>query len=142
MNPLFIEPIFSLGKSLIERVFPDKEKQATERASAELELLKAQQDGTFKGIELQLSAILAEAQSPDPWTSRARPSFLYVMYLMILFAIPMGFLSAYSPTTAEAVANGMKAWLAAIPTELYTLFGVGYTGYAVMRGVEKIKGSS
>jgi hypothetical protein len=142
MNPLFIEPIFNLGKSLIERVFPDKEKQAAERATAELELLKAQQDGTFKGIELQLSAILAEAQSPDPWTSRARPSFLYVMYIMILFAIPMGFLSAYSPSTAEAVANGMKSWLAAIPTELYTLFGVGYTGYAVMRGVEKIKGTS
>lgn len=142
MNPLLIGPVFELGSKLIDKMFPDKEKHASERAQAELALLQAQQDGTFRETAQQLSAILAEAQSPDPWTSRARPSFLYVMYVMLLAAIPMGFLSAFNPALAEAVANGMKMWLGAIPEDLYTLFGVGYLGYAGARTWEKRKGSA
>jgi hypothetical protein len=137
MNPLFIKPFFDIGQSLIDRLFPDKVAQSAERAAAELELLKAQQDGQFRQVEQQLSAIIAEAQSEDPWTSRARPSFLYVMYVMILMAIPMGFVAAFEPAIALAVAEGMKAWLAAIPEALYALFGVGYTGYAATRTVDK-----
>ena len=80
-----------------------------------------------------MSAILAEANSDDPWTSRARPSFLYVVYLMILASIPMGFLTAFNPEVALAVTNGMKDWLAAIPESMWTLFGAGYLGYTGAR---------
>lgn len=142
MNPLLIAPVADLAKSLIERIFPDKEKQATERASAELAMFQLMQEGKLKEMSTQMSAILAEAQSPDPWTSRARPSFMYVIYVMILASIPMGILAAFKPDLAIAIATGMKAWLAAIPSELWTLFGVGYTGYAVVRGVEKVKGAA
>ena len=62
-------------------------------------------------LQVQLSAIVAEATSPDPWTSRARPSFLYVMYLMILLAVPMGVVAAFRPETAGAIARGMNAYL-------------------------------
>ena len=48
----------------------------------------------LEAIQARLSAIVTEARSPDPWTSRARPSFLYVMYVMLLWAIPMGVLAA------------------------------------------------
>lgn len=140
MNPLLVGPVFELGQKLIDKMFPDREKQASERAQAELALLQAQQDGTLKAQAQQLSAILAEAQSEDPWTSRARPTFLYVIYVMILASIPMGFLSAHDPALAKAVAEGMKMWLAAIPEELYTLFGVGYLGYTWQRGQEKKAG--
>lgn len=142
MNPLLIGPIADLGKTLIERIFPDKEKQAAERAQAELALAQLAQEGKIKEMATEMSAIIAEAQSADPWTSRARPTFLYVIYVMILAGIPMGFLSAFKPQMAAAVATGMQLWLAAIPSELYTLFGVGYLGYAGMRGFEKIKGVS
>ena len=81
--------------------------------------------------------MVAEASSPDPWTSRARPAFLYVMYVMILSAIPMGIVYAVDPTIADNVAKGFGTWLTAIPSELYALFGVGYTGYAVMRTYDK-----
>jgi hypothetical protein len=118
-----------LGGKVLDKIFPDP----VEREKAKLELIKAQQEGKFKEIETQMSAILAEAKSADPWTSRARPSFLYVMYIMILAAIPMGILSVFNPEAAVQVANGMKAWLAAIPNELYAVFGVGYTGYTVAR---------
>lgn len=134
MNPL----LFPLISSIIDKVgnlFPsDKEKN-----DAKIVLLQAEQAGELEAVKVQLSAILSEAQSADPWTSRARPSFMYVIYLLILMGIPMGFLSAYNPAMALSVAAGFKAWLTAIPDGLYTLFGVGYLGYTGARSVEKLK---
>ena len=49
-----------------------------------------------------MQAIVAEAQSTDPWTSRARPSFLYMMYALILWAIPMGLIAAADPKWPRA----------------------------------------
>ena len=73
----------------------------------------------------------------DPWTSRARPTFMYVIYLMILSAIPMGVVAAFDPTMATAIATGMQAWLAAIPDGLWATFGIGYSGYSVARSIDK-----
>lgn len=72
----------------------------------------------------------------DPWTRRARPTFLYVMYAMILWAIPMSLVAAIDP----AIAAALGAYLQAIPEPLYTLFGTGYLGYTVMRQWGKVKG--
>lgn len=121
----------SIGEKVLDKFFPDPEQ----KAKAKLELIKLEQEGQFREIETQMSAIIAEAKSADPWTSRARPSFLYVMYVMILAAIPMGVLSVFNPEAATKVAEGMKAWLSAVPTELWTVFGIGYTGYTVSRSV-------
>lgn len=137
-----LDTAFEFGTKLIDKIFPDKIAQEAERAKAQLALLSLQQTGEIEKLKTQLSAILAEANSSDPWTSRARPSFLYVMYVMILFSIPMGVLSVFNATAAAAIASGMKMWLAAIPSELYTLFGVGYVGYAVTRSYDKVKGTS
>jgi len=137
-----VTSIADLGGKLIDKIWPDKTAAEAERAKAQLALLQMQQDGSLKEMSVQLSAILAEAQSSDPWTSRARPSFLYVIYIMILFGIPMGFVSAFKPEIAVAIAAGMKAWLSAIPSELYTLFGAGYLGYTGVRGWEKMKGKA
>lgn len=90
------------------------------------------------GIEnARLSIVLAESQSQDKWTSRGRPMFLYVIYIMLLSAIPMGAIHAWNPEIAANVATGFKQWLAAIPTELYTLFGAGYLGYGAFRTYDK-----
>ena len=112
---------------------------AADKQKFKLQAQQMKQDGELKRTEQQLSVILAEAKSSDPWTSRARPSFLYVMYLLILFAIPMGILSAFRPDLATAIAAGMKSWLAAIPEELWTVFGVGYLGYTGAREYGKSK---
>lgn len=142
MNPLLIGPIFDLGKSLIERIFPDKEKQAAERAAAEIELAKLAQSGELEQMKVQLSAIIADAQSADPWTSRARPSFLYVVYILLLWSLPMGVLTIFAPTDAAQFTAGFKAWLSAIPAEILQLFGVVMTGYVLGRSWEKVKGVS
>lgn len=140
MNPLILGPLFDLGKSLIERLFPDKEKQASERAQAELALATLAQEGKLRELATQMSAIVEEARSADPWTSRARPSFLYVIYIMILLGVPMGILSAFRPEIASQIATGLQQWLAAIPESMWALFGAGYLGYAGARTWEKSKG--
>lgn len=142
MNPLLLGPLLDIGKGIIDRLFPDKVAQAEQRAAAELALFKMQQDGKLAEGAQQLSVILAEAQSADPWTSRARPSFLYVVYILILASLPMGILAAFSPETAVRIAEGMKAWLAAIPPEIIELFKWVMLGYIAGRSVEKVKGAA
>ena len=122
--------------SIIDKVIPDKEA----RAKAKLELLELEGSHELERIEAQLSAIVAEANSADPWTSRARPSFLYVMYVMILAALPIGLLSLVLPDVAGRIAGSMTAYLRGLPDELYALFGTGYLGYTAARQWGKIKG--
>jgi len=119
----------------IDKIFPDK----IEAEKAKIKLLELEQAGELKELDGAYGAIIAEAKSTDKWTSRARPSFLYVMYIMIIAAIPMGLLYAYSPQTAEHIALGMKEWLGAIPNALWSLFGVGYVGYSASRSYDKSK---
>jgi hypothetical protein len=121
---------------LLDKIIPDP--QARDRAK--LELIKLQGDQEMKAIGAQMQAIVAEAQSADPWTSRARPSFLYVMYALILWAVPMGLISAVNPGMAKGIAEGMTAYLRGIPEELYALFGTGYLGYTAARTWGKVKG--
>ena len=87
------------------------------------------------------SAVMPEpSEETDGWTRRARPTFLYVMYAMILWAIPMSLVAAIDPRTAAAMTAALGAYLDAIPEPLYTLFGTGYLGYTVMRQWGKVKG--
>jgi hypothetical protein len=134
-NPLLF-PLIDKVIDTVGDLFPSEEK----KNEAKLKLVQAEQSGQLEETKVQLSAILAEANSADPITSRARPTFLYVIYIIILFGIPMGFLSAFSPTTAAAVTVGFKGWLAAIPNELYALFGAGYLGYVGARTYDKKSG--
>lgn len=122
--------------SLIDKIIPDKEAQAR----AKLELITLQGSQEMQMIEAQLQAIVAEANSKDPWTSRARPSFLYVMYILLLASLPMGVLSAFNPAAAQQIAAGMNAYLAGLPEPLYALFGTGYLGYTAARQWGKVKG--
>lgn len=121
---------------LLDKLIPDP----AAREAAKLQLMQAEGQQALKEIEAQLSPILAEAQSADPWTSRARPSFLYVVYVLLLASIPMGVVYAYSPETAQNITEGFRAWLAALPQPIIELFGMGYLGYTGARSFEKWKG--
>lgn len=134
MAPLIAAGI-GIFQQILDKVIPDP----AQKAAATLKLMELQQAGELKELETQMSAILMEAKSADPWTSRARPSFLYVVYLIILTALPMGILSAISPDTAIDISEGFRAWLHAIPEEMWSLFGVGYLGYVTGRSYDKKK---
>lgn len=131
-----LESLIGPVASIIDRIIPDKQA----RAQAKLQLLQLEGTQELQAIEARLSTIVAEAQSPDPWTSRARPSFLYVMYVILLFALPMGLIAAFSPASASAIASGINAYLNGLPEPLYALFGTGYLGYTAARQWGKVKG--
>ena len=136
MDPITIGSIFTIGGKIIDKLFPDPDQ----KAKAQLELLAMQQSGELEGVKVQLSAIIAEAQSADPWTSRARPSFLYVVYILLLWSLPMGVLFVFNPDAATRFTDGFKAWMNAIPESVLTLFGTVMLGYVISRGYEKTKG--
>ena len=131
-----LDALISPIAGLIDKIIPDPRA----RDAAKLELLKLQGSQEMDGIKTQMAAIVAEAQSTDPWTSRARPSFLYVMYTMILWAIPMGLIAAVRPDMAKGIADGMNAYLSGIPEPMWALFGTGYLGYTAARSWGKAKG--
>lgn len=131
----FLDAIIGPVAGLLDKLIPDPRA----RDAAKLELLKLQGTQDLDAVRLQLSAVVAEAQSVDPWTSRARPSFLYVMYTLLLWSIPMGLIAAVNPAMALAIGKGMTGYLAAIPEPLYALFGTGYLGYTAAREWGKAK---
>jgi Holin of 3TMs, for gene-transfer release len=132
-----LEALIGPIASLIDKLIPDP----AQRDKAKLELLALQGSQDMAAIQAQLSAIVAEANSHDPWTSRARPSFLYVMYTLLLFALPMGVLAAFRPDKALAIGQGMNAYLTGLPEPLYVLFGTGYLGYTAARQWGNVAGS-
>ena len=132
-----IETLIGPIAAIIDKIIPDK----AARDKAKLELLQMQGSQEMAMLETRLSAIVAEANARDPWTSRARPSFLYVMYAIILWALPMGLIAAVRPEAAQAIAGGINAYLNGLPEPLYALFGTGYLGYTAARQWGKIAGA-
>jgi len=138
MDPITLGGLFSIGSKLIDKLFPDP----ADKAKAQLELLRLQQSGELDEVKVQLSAIMAEASSADPWTSRARPSFLYVVYILLLWSIPMGLVTVFKPDAAAAFTAGFRAWMLALPEPILTLFGIVMTGYVAGRSWEKVRGAA
>ncbi len=130
-----VDTIIAPVAGLLDKLIPDPRA----REAAQRELLRMEGTQELERVKAQLSAILAEAQATDPWTSRARPGFLYVMYALLLWSIPMGLIAAVRPQAAATIARAMNAYLSGLPEPLYTLFATGYLGYTVAREWGKAK---
>ena len=125
-------PLFGL----IDNLFTSDD----ERAAAKLKLVEMEQRGDLDGMKIQLSAILAEANSADPWTSRARPTFLYLIYLVILMCVAGAIIGIWWPDHVATAASNLTNLLNAIPESLWWLFGAGYLGYTGARSMDKWRG--
>jgi hypothetical protein len=132
------DDVVGVGLKILDKVIQDP----AQRDSAKLELLKQQQAGTLDELKISMSAILGEAQSGDPWTSRARPTFLYLMYAIIVLAFAGGILGIWFPTHVAHAADNIGRLLGAIPESLWWLFGAGYLGYTGARSFDKWRGIS
>lgn len=108
-----------------------------ERAEAKVKLLEMEQRGELDQTKVALSAILAEAQSSDPWTSRARPTFLYIMYVVITLCFVGGVIGIWWPDHVATASVNIQNLLGAIPESLWWLFGAGYLGYTGARSFDK-----
>jgi hypothetical protein len=92
--------------------------------------------------QARISVMVAEASSTDKWTSRARPGFMYLFYLVVTCLVLLApFLGIFFPAQMAQfyinVASGFKA----IPDIMWQTFGVGYLGYVAARQYGKVKGS-
>lgn len=128
-----MNPIFKAVDTVLDKIIPD----AAERDNYKMKMREMEFKGQFTELNAAMANILAEAKSDHVAVALARPMFLYVIYIFILSAIPMGIYYAYDPTNAAEVAKGVKEWLDAIPDQLYYLFGVGYLGYTKKRSDDK-----
>lgn len=134
-NP--ISSAIDLGSKLIDRFIPDPEK----KREAKQELKAMQQSGELRRLEARMGAITAEAKSSDPWTSRARPSFMYVIYLVVIVnCIIAPFASIFAPEATAIYFQNIAAGFDAIPGAVWTTFTAGYLGYAGLRTYEKKQG--
>jgi len=118
-----------LGGELIDNLFETEE----EKANAKAQLVSLD----LKRYEIQMSAIVAEAKSSDPFTSRARPSFLYVFYIIILMCFAGGIIGIWFPNEVALAATNIRDLLGAIPAELTAAFTAGFLGYCGSRSYDK-----
>ena len=129
--------LFDVGGKLIDRLFPDPE----EKRKAKQKLKELEQNGELKQLSERMAAITAEAESDDPWTSRARPSFMYVFYIVILSLVLVApVLGLFFPERMDLFFTNVGAGFKAIPQELWWTFTSGYLGYGAYRTFEKRKG--
>lgn len=131
-----IANVSGLLTTAINKIWPDP----SDKSKAEALVITAAADAAINQLKAAQAVMLAEAQSADPWTSRARPSFLYVIYFLIMMSVPMALVYAFAPSVANSLMDGFHKWLNAIPEPYLQLFGVGYLGYTGGRSWEKAKG--
>lgn len=128
--------LLEAGAKLIDRIIPDP----AQREQAKLALFQAEGQQALQEMQVTLSAILAEANSADPWTSRARPTFLYVIYGVILLCVLGSIIGIWWPQQVFQAAENLNKLLGAVPESLWWLFGAGYLGYTGARSVDKWRG--
>lgn len=130
MNFLALLPMFN---TLIERIFPDKEKQ-DDAKNKMAEIVAAQQVAQATAdaakMESQSKVIVAEANSQSYAARNWRPHLMYCLMLTypmnwIVFPLLRGF--------------GIDIPVLPIPTEYWTVLSIGLGGYI---GVEGIKSYS
>ena len=117
--------LMELGGEVLDKVIPEPVK----RDKAKAELLKQQQAGELKELEERMDAIVAEAKRKSKLTSAAQPMFLYVMYVIILAPLIIAPLYVFYLDETKLAIEGMRLWLNAIPTDMWTFFGFYYLSY-------------
>lgn len=131
---MIADTIVGIFGKVLDKAIPDP----AAKAQALLELEKLKQDGAFREMDLAIKAIITEAGSADPWTSRARPTFMYVFYgLIISLVIIAPALGVFAPEGMAAFFGNVKAGFEAIPEALWWTFSAGYLGYTGARTFEK-----
>jgi hypothetical protein len=123
---------------ILDKIFPDDADKAL-KIEARARLVEAELSGEFRELDARMNAIVMEAQSKHMFVALARPAFLYVVYIMILASIPMGIFFGINPEGAKLFIEGYQLWLAAIPGEMWALFGAGYLGYVKSREKDKAR---
>jgi hypothetical protein len=131
--------IVSSADSVLKNLFTSEdEKKKNETALTGITLAAAQAE---KEIAADLEKaflednkdlrrqITVELQSKDPYVRRARPTFNYVFFVVLI--------TNYIFIPIYQLIAGKTLGPIDLPTQLWTVFGVGFIGYGYLRTVEK-----
>lgn len=120
----------TLATTVVSNIFPGKPKKEIDFAVDDVIKKDTNIQATIRKFELEVEdlkdrreLIKTALRSEDPYVRRARPTFLWVMYV-ILIANYIVF-----PTV------GLKA--ITLPGSLLTLFGTAFIGYGAFRSADK-----
>ena len=106
-----------------------KETNAVELAKLQMQMEQRAQDSITQEVQAASDNIRAEATNGDKYTSRARPTFLYVcngILIVNYLAVPLFGIHGGKPVD--------------FPDSLFWLFGSVMLGYVGARSWEKISG--
>lgn len=141
MNPLILGPLVEMGKGLIDRIFPDKVKQAAERAAAEMQVKQLAIDAESKVTEAlqtsdqaQVDINKIEAASDDKFKSYWRPAVGWVCVVGLSYQFLLQPLVAWGAAIA-----GIPVPPALDMSDLTYLL-MGMMGLSVSRSFEKKHG--
>lgn len=107
-------------------------QQAADQLQLQRDQIEAARDQAITAIQGQ--NIRAETTSSDAYVRRARPTFLYLMYLCILFSLIV------APAISAAQGRGFQ--IMQIPDAYLQLFGVAFLGYVGARSWDKKNGTA
>jgi hypothetical protein len=132
MSPLLIGPVLEIGKSLIDRFFPDP----AEKARAEMEMMTLLQTQDLQRVLAQLEVNAKEAASPSIFVAGWRP--------FVGWCCGVGFLWATIGQPVFAWVASAKGWPTppAIDTDVMLYVLGGMLGLGGLRSVEKVKGAA
>lgn len=120
----------TLATTVVSNIFPGKPKGEIDTVVDDTIRKSADVQAAIKKFELEIEdlkdrreLIKTALRSEDPYVRRARPTFLWVMYV-ILIANYLVF-----PTVGVKVTT--------LPSALLTLFGTAFIGYGAFRSADK-----
>jgi hypothetical protein len=132
MNPLILAPLLEVGKSIIDRLFPDP----AEKARAEMEMMTLLQTQDLQRVLAQLEVNAKEAANPSVMVSGWRP--------FVGWCCGAGFLWATIGQPVFSWIAVAKGWPAPpqIDTEVLLYVLGGMLGLGSLRSIEKVKGAT
>jgi hypothetical protein len=117
---------------LIDRLIPDP----AEREQAKLALAAGRRAASPAGNAGESVGHSGRSQfSPTRGPAGRRPTFLYVIYGVILLSVIGSIIGIWWPAEVFQAAENLSKLLNAVPESLWWLFGAGYLGYTSARAV-------
>lgn len=129
--------LFDVARNLINKLVQDP----AANAEMQLKLMELDANNELAMLQQQMAAIVAEANSSDPWTSRARPSFMYLFYAIVIFMVVVApLVGVFFPDKMDLLFMNVNKGFSAIPEPMWWTFTAGFLGYSGSKSLEAIKG--
>ena len=138
MNPLIVGSVLDIGSKVIDRLFPDQ----NQKAAAQLELIKLQQEGEFKQIDtaFELAKGQMDINKVEAGTDLFRGGWRPACGWICSFGLFYSFILRPIAPPLIALTTGRGIEFAALDSDTLMTLLVGMLGLGGYRTMEKIKG--